>query len=427
LKIISLNYNNYMMVKELMTRLKKRGVYKDFNSSNIMVFDNGTISFALAFTSKSEDSNYGITLFFGEYGLYSLEDMMTLPKEEINEGDYNLFVLTYKPKRDLTLQEAHYFDHKNIKPSVRDNLTLTTYRNGYAPYITTTKEAKDIEQALFLCNKIMDDSYEEIKEQFKNPNIQSMLVDINMHKHTYNLHFGGHPKFEGLPHRRISTLEEVNMFKELRQEDYALDIRARNAAIPVSIKEINKAIDPLLLVFGWPFSKFKFNYLISNPEEQRDQVLFLLKDFFTENGLPSKITFNNRLLFDELKELFGRLNIEVALDRAMRTDGFFDDISVTLHKLYDTIYVDQDFATVTEESMRLTLDTISRVLETINTGNPNLECSEEEKNIITAFIDTIAQTTSNELNKDILDQIDDEEEEAEIERYTKTSDPNLVS
>ena len=83
----------------------------------------------------------------------------------------------------------------------------------------------------------------------------------------------------------------------------------------------------------------------------------------------------------------------------MRTDGFFDDISITLHKIYDTIYSDQDYCTVSEDSIRLSLDTISRVLETINTGDPNLECSEEEKDIITAFIDTIAQTTSNELIK----------------------------
>jgi len=426
MKILSLNYDSYMMIKDLMNRLKKRGVYNDFNSSNIMVFDNGTISFALAFTSKSEDTNYGITLFFGEDGLYSLEDMLTLPKEEINEGDYNLFVLSYKPKSELSMMETNYFNQRNMKLNRRDNLTITTYKNGYAPYVATTKEAKNIEKALYLCNKIMDDSYLEIVEQFKNPNIQSMLVDINMHKHIYSLHFGGHPKFEGLPHRRISTLEELNMFKDLKQEDYALEIRARNATIPVKIKGINKAIDPLLLVFGWPFSKFKFNYLISNPEEQRDQMLFLLKDFFTENGLPTKMTFNNRLLFDSLKELFGRLNIEVLLDRTMRTDGFFDDISITLHKIYDTIYSDQDYCTVSEESIRLSLDTISRVLETINTGDPNLECSEEEKDIITAFIDTIAQTTSNELNKDLLDPIDETEDE-EIERYTETKKDDFVS
>ena len=107
MKILSLNYDSYMMIKELMNRLKKRGVYNDFNSSNIMVFDNGTISFALAFTSKSEDTNYGITLFFGEDGLYSLEDMLTLPKEEINEGDYNLFVLSYKPKSELSMMETN--------------------------------------------------------------------------------------------------------------------------------------------------------------------------------------------------------------------------------------------------------------------------------------------------------------------------------
>jgi len=155
-------------------------------------------------------------------------------------------------------------------------------------------------------------------------------------------------------------------------------------------------------------------------------MLFLLKDFFTENGLPTKMTFNNRLLFDSLKELFGRLNIEVLLDRTMRTDGFFDDISITLHKIYDTIYSDQDYCTVSEESIRLSLDTISRVLETINTGDPNLECSEEEKDIITAFIDTIAQTTSNELNKDLLDPIDETEDE-EIERYTETKKDDFVS
>ena len=33
MKILSLNYDSYMMIKELMNRLKKRGVYNDFNSS----------------------------------------------------------------------------------------------------------------------------------------------------------------------------------------------------------------------------------------------------------------------------------------------------------------------------------------------------------------------------------------------------------
>ena len=86
----------------------------------------------------------------------------------------------------------------------------------------------------------------------------------------------------------------------------------------------------------------------------------------------------------------------------------------------------QDFYSVLESDARLSLNAISRVLETINTGNMNLECSEEEKLTITAFVDTIAQQTNSKISTDIIDGLEEEDEE-EIERYTKTTDPKLVS
>lgn len=426
MRIVSLKYDLYMYIKDLMNRLNKKGVYKDFNSSNIMVFDNGSISFAIAFTAKSEDNDYGLTLFFGQRGLYSLEDMLTLPKEEINEGDYNLFVLSYKNRLELTKMEANYFKKIGVEPARRNNLTITTYKSGYAPYTSTAAEARDIIKALYLCNKILDDSYEDIKENFKNPAIQSMLVDINMHKHTFNLHFGGLPKFEGIVPEVIPNDEELMLFRDIKQEDYQIDIRTSYATIPVKLKGMNRAVNPLLIAFGWPFSKFDFKYLISNPEEQMQQMLFLLKEFFEKNGLPTKITFNNRDIYNKLNDIFKRFNIECVCNRSIQTDGFFDDINVTLYKVFNTINVDQDFYSVLESDARLSLNAISRVLETINTGNMNLECSEEEKLTITAFVDTIAQQTNSKISTDIIDGLEEEDEE-EIERYTKTTDPKLVS
>ena len=64
MKIISMNSSNYNEIKSLIKHLKAKGVFDDFNSSNIMLFDNGNISYAIAFTSKGEDTNYGITLFY---------------------------------------------------------------------------------------------------------------------------------------------------------------------------------------------------------------------------------------------------------------------------------------------------------------------------------------------------------------------------
>ena len=428
MKIISMNRSNYNEIKSLIKHLKAKGVFDDFNSSNIMLFDNGNISYAIAFTSKGEDTNYGITLFFGRNGLYSLIDMLTLSKEEMNEADYNLFVLSFKEKDELTNQEIDYYFKKDIKIKKKDNLTLTSFKSGYAPYISTNSEAKDIIKALYLCDRILEDSYLEIKDQFKDPNIQSMLVNINMHKHAYSLHFGGFPQFEGNDNKRIATLEEIKYFDGIQLQDYTLNIRAKNATIPVKIKECNKAVDPLLIVIGWPFNKFKFEYLISNRDEQREQIIVILREFFKENNMPTRIIFDNRFLYDALRDIFTHIGVDVSLDRNMKSDGFFDDITNTLHKIYEVAFIDQNLNTVSEEDMRLSLNVISKVLDTINTGEPNIECSDREKNIVVAFVDTITSSFSKNPNKDLFEGFDEEDEE-DIKRYTETEDLNnkLVS
>ncbi len=429
MKLISMKKDKYDLIKELMNSLYKKGVYKDFNSSNIMVFDLKSFTFTIAFTSIMEDRNYGMTIFVGHDGLNCLTDMMSLPKEVLFEGDYdNLYVLSYRGKDDLTIQEQMFYDERNIKTKLKNNLSITSYKRGYAPYITTTKEADEIIKALYLVNHVFNLTYDEIKEHFKNKSISGLLVDVNMHKHTFSLHFGGVPRLKEDSLKVVASSEELNYFKELDVSDYSLNIRAHSVCIPVKIKECNKAVTPTIILIGWPFSKFDFDYLISNISEQREQMIIILKEFFKNNGIPSKIVFDNRYYYNALRDIFEQLNVEVTLDLHLESDGFFDDIEDTLYRVFDPVFVDQAFITIPEEEARLSLNAIKKVLLTINTKNPNLECSEEEKETVMAFINTISNSINSLMNDDMANFSDEEEEE--IERYTKLKDDlekNLVS
>ncbi len=240
-----------------------------------------------------------------------------------------------------------------------------------------------------------------------------------MHKHTFSLNFGLMPKLKEDKSKKIASMEEVNYFKDLLVKDYTINVRVHSLSIPVKIKECNKAVSPTLITIGKPSSEFDFDFLISNIDEQREQMIIILREFFKKNGIPSKIVFDNRYFYNELSDIFDKMNVEVCLDLDMLSDGLFIDVEHTLYKVFEPIvFIDQAFNTISEDSARLSLNTIKKMFSLYNLGIEDFEYSEEEKETVMAFIDTISDSSNSSLDDGM--NFDDEDEN--IEKYIDIND-----
>ena len=63
--------------------------------------------------------------------------------------------------------------------------------------------------------------------------------------------------------------------------DYDLDIMTKGCGIAVRISNCNKAITPLFVTLNTEDSPLdRFEAILSLPEEYREQILYMLKDYF---------------------------------------------------------------------------------------------------------------------------------------------------
>ncbi len=413
MKINPMDKIRYDILSKSLKLFRLKGWFEKLNSSNIIVFDSEKQQFGLTITSKGERDNYGVTFFDGLNGIDCLNDMLTLSREQLNEASFNAIVISFKNEKELSSLEIDFFKKRKIRIKAKDNLTFLTYKEGYAPYFSTIKEANVLISGLTLFYSVFKDCEEEALEKFKDKTIQSMLCYVDIDAHEYSLSYGMLPTILKEPKFKKVLDYEVDMFKDIPQKDYEMKLITEHMNVCVSIDECNKAITPLLISTSNK-ELCDFSYFISLKKDQIEQMLFFLKENFEKNGLPTKIVFKQPFFYNAFYNLFKQLNIECVLDKTL-VCGMFKVIDEAFNKTFQTIFIDQNFRTIDISLCQTSLDTLQKAVRSINNSD---DC--EIHSDMTFLCDNFFTTLFENKQKN-------DEEDDEMLEYTKLSDEKLVS
>ncbi len=416
MNINSMDKVRYEVLSKTLKLFKQKGWFEKLNSSNIMVFDSNKQQFALTFTSKGERVNYGITFFDGLNGIESLNDMLTLPRDVLTEASFNAIVISFKDEDELSMNDLDFFRKRKIRIKAKDNLTFLTYKEGFAPYVSTIKEANTLLSSLSLFYSVFKDCDVEVIEKFKEPNVQSMLCYVDTKNQEYSLSYGMLPTIlKDVKPRKVLDYE-LEMFKGIPQKDYEMKLITEYINIPISIDECNKAIAPLL-ISTTENDLSDFSYLVSLKQDQIDQMLFFLKEYFEKNGMPTRIVFKQQYFYNAFFNLFKKFNIECSLDKTLFCKEFVA-IREACGDTFKTNFLDQAFRTVASELFIESLNTLKTAITALKSnGDCEININNDMASLCDAFFMKIFGNKPEEID----------EEDDEIMDYSEDNDTNLVS
>ncbi len=408
MKIYPLNRALYDEICELMDLVKKKGVFKKYDSSKIIMIKTNDVEGALTFVRDTISGNYGLSFFVGKDGINSLHDMLTLDDLSYSITAFNLINVVYKKEELFEESDYVYFKKRKIQIRKLKNIVLNTYKEGYAMYVSTNDEAKKVIELLKALYVILNNKGADVDEAFKDEN-NAILAEIDFDKLTLSITVDELPYLEVALDETQATEEEVLEFKSLEYANYDLDIMTRGSGIAVRTKECNVSITPLLVTLNTEEMPLdRFDMFLSTPNEYRGQLLYILKEYFVEKGLPKSININNRKIYYQIKNLVSRLGIDIYLKlENPKYDSLLEDINYALYTSYPFTIRDQELMSAKEEDLRKTSNLIKELLDAFK--NDKLFSIDEA-----AYSDPTIKKLLEIINESVLpddgDDIDDNNE-----------------
>ena len=369
MEINSMKKVTYQILKKIFKKIQDTGWFDEFNSSNIMVFDSKERQFGIAITSTSERNIFGLTYFEGPTGISCLNDMLSLSSNQLLESSFNTMVLNVKTSNELTAQEIFFFDENRIKCfNARKNLTCTTYKEGFAPYVSTKKEVDKMIGALIVFYGVIKDCHDEVLEKFKDKSIQSMLCYVDEEFKEYTLSYGLYPTLLKKTKLRNYKDYELEMLSSYKQSDYDLKLITEHMLVPVKTLDCNRCLTPLLITTKEE-GPCDYSYFISPKKDQIEQMLFFFKDYFQSHGKPTRIIFKQPFFHDAFYKLFTKLNIECSIDKTLVCDEF-KAINSAFISTFKTTFLDPELEYITYDTATIALNSIKTAINgIINQGD----------------------------------------------------------
>lgn len=407
MRIIPLRKTKYEIIKGFINKIKRLGVFKKFDSSNIIIFKSKDYTGAVTFASEPQLENYGLSFFIGDAGLNTLYDMLSLDDLSYNQASYNLINVIYKKDKNLTPSDYKFLNSHKIEIKRLNNVIFNTFNEGYAMYNTTSNEADKVFEMVCALYVILIHKMDYLEEVFSKNDDCVVIADVDFKKLQFSISQSPLPYIERRYNEIVSTEEEINEFMDIDHKEYEVEIMTKGCNLPVKINECNKAVAPLMISINTPtFPLAEFETIISLPTDYRSQLIYILRDFFKENGIPTKIIINHRRLYYEIKDLLNKLGVEVILQlENPKYDATLEDINVALSIAYPVTLADQEIMTVPETEIRNTMNLIKRLFKAYQSEDGILVEDDLLKNpAVHELINIINQAQIDDIDEDDLEE-----------------------
>jgi len=321
MRITSLSLDRYQYILKLLIDLKQFNIFERFDTKDIFYINDSKHESIISVVKSYGEDTYGLSFFLDTDGLNTLHDMYTTTSDEsLSPFNYSITNIMFIDKDSLTKDELDFFEKNNIEIKEKDNILIKTYKEGFCSYISSNKEAdRVIELLLVLMLVLKNDGNDIVKGNSDN---KIALIKIDYKNHNYSINMGEVPLLERALKFTNSTKEELEEFSGIDTIDREYKLLIKGLEAPVMIKDCNKPVLPLFILYTTNESVDVDNkQIIALPSDYRSYLIPILKEMFTKFGIPSRLIINNRKVYYELYKLLNDLGIDVVL----RLENELDD------------------------------------------------------------------------------------------------------
>lgn len=351
-----MNKTIYLECRKIMKTFIKKNYWQTFTSADLFYIAEMRKKYLFTFVEQFFGDSFGCQLFFNANGFNYVHDILTTSNENsVSILDCDSICAAFISKSDLKKEEIDFLRKNNIRISAENNLIVYRFASGYGQKIASDHDLEIYQMVLEYMASIISNEYNDIVSNFKESNATVAIMDVkNMQ---YSIIYRPLPYLETKIRELKGNVEFANEFKDkpyLNDDCYLFA-----SYLPIVIKETN--VRPLVLYFYFPKTKqHYFKYIMDEPKEYKNCIFGILYDVFTEIGVPTRMLFNNRIIYAAVKKTIDLMNVENVF---LRENA---DVDLNINTFLSKIYRNSDDEFIEgEKCVRLLMDTITLTLNEI--------------------------------------------------------------
>lgn len=347
----------YINCRNIMKKFIKLKYWTTFSSADIFYILDGANKSLFTFVEQFMKESFGCQVYFTKKGFNYVHDILTTTDEgAISLCDSDCLVAVCISKKDLEDKEKEFLKKNNVRITEENNLIIYRFEPGFGQRIANRREIELMSDYFDYILSIINNEFNDIVEAFKEGNVVLALMDkVNFQ---YSVAYRPLPYLEEMPRKTPKNNAFVEEFENTLYTNDNCYLFA--AYLPIVIKETN--VRPLITYFYFPnTNKHYFKYILDTPKEYKSCMFGILYDVFSKVGVPTKIIYNDRIIYSILYQTVNALNIEQEFLREKR------NVDANLNDLIARVYTQADKQVVeNREVVELLMDTISSCINELN-------------------------------------------------------------
>ncbi|MDE6655826.1 MAG: hypothetical protein K2J85_02420, partial [Anaeroplasmataceae bacterium] len=286
----------YMELKKAMKLLQKKNAFEQFNYLNLFYLLDEASKGIVIFSDHLMGESKGLQIHFEDAGInYLYDSYMSETGLILNCVFADMFTINLVSKKDLLPEDFLYLKKHKIRVANENNLIPCEFKEGYDYSYLTTKKMEKVISYIYYILSLLENEKEDIEECFENSDLVLAAFDTvhNLYevRYTKDISLGSMPRFKK---KNQAFIEEYKDSTYLDDTCYISRYYSPEKVTPGGYYQS--------ILFGYYEKKavHHISTISCRPNQIKEYLTGFADEVFRENGLPTRVIFNERRLTAEL-------------------------------------------------------------------------------------------------------------------------------
>lgn len=313
----------YMELKKAMKLLDGIHAFEQFNYMNLFYLIDESSKGIVIFSDHIMGESSGLQVHLGDDGINYLYDSYMSPTGLVlNSVFADMLTVALVSKKDLVEEDIAYLKKHKIRISSENNLIPCEFKEGHDYAYLSVKNMKRVITYIYYLLSLIKNEREDILKCFENTDL--VLAAFDTRQNVYEVRYTGDVALGNMPKLKKVHQDFIEEYQDITYiEDTCYISRY------YSFEQVKEDGHYQSILFGYYVDKNThiLHTISCKPTQIGEYLTGFVDELFKENGVPTRVVFNERRLYAELYKTLVKLHIDVDFQRENETiDALFFEI-----------------------------------------------------------------------------------------------------
>lgn len=313
----------YMELKKAMKLLDGIHAFEQFNYMNLFYLIDESSKGVVIFSDHIMGESAGLQVHLGDTGINYLYDSYMSPTGLVlNSVFADMLTVALISKKDLVKEDISYLKKHKIRITSENNLIPCEFREGHDYAYLSVKNMKRVITYIYYLLSLIKNEREDILKCFENSDL--VLASFDTRQNVYEVKYTGDVALGNIP--RFKKIHQ-DFIAEYKDAMYIEDTCYISRYYSYEKVEENEYYKSILLGYYLDKNTHILHTISCKPSQIGEYLIGFADELFKENGVPTRVVFNERRLYAELYKTLDKLHIDVAFQRETESiDAMFFEL-----------------------------------------------------------------------------------------------------